>query len=225
MSNGEDVQAKRMYEDAIDAAVEHMMRQSHSGMLYFGDRKYDHTEAKMDHLTCFIGGLIGLGARNHTLPEQRTKQMLIAANVTNTCHESYARSETKLGPESFRFTREVEARAIQPRERYYMLRPEVVESYFYMWRLTKDQRYRDWAWEATMALQNYCRTENGFSGIRNVYDAKSPKDDVQQSFLLAETFKYLYLIFSDDSLLSIDQWIFNTEAHPLPIKGRNSAYP
>ena len=45
----------------------------------------------------------------------------------------------------------------------------------------------------------------------------SPKDDVQQSFFLAETLKYLYLTFCDDSVVSLDKWVFNTEAHPLPI--------
>ena len=36
--------------------------------------------------------------------------------------------------------------------------------------------------------------------------------------------QYLYLLFSDDELISLDQWVFNTEAHPLPIKGSNSMY-
>ena len=208
----------------MEAAIEHMLRQSKGGLSYFGERKYDRVEAKMDHLTCFVGGMLALGSLNHSLPEQQKRHMQIAANVTSTCHESYTRPDTKVGPESFRFTNEVEARAVRPGERYYMLRPEVIESYFYMWRLTKDQRYRDWAWEAAMGIQNNCRTEHGFSGIRNVYDLSSPKDDVQQSFLLAETFKYLYLIFSDESLMPLDQWVFNTEAHPLPVKGRNPAF-
>ena len=42
-------------------------------------------------------------------------------------------------------------------------------------------------------------------------------NDVQESFFLAETLKYLYLLFADDSLLPLDQWVFNTEAHPLPV--------
>ena len=37
------------------------------------------------------------------------------------------------------------------------------------------------------------------------------KDDVQQSFFLAETLKYLYLLFSDEHIISTDQWVFNTE--------------
>jgi len=65
--------------------------------------------------------------------------------------------------------------------------------------------------------------EGGYSGLRDVNILKS-YDDVQQSFFLAETLKYLYLLFSNDSLLDLDLWVFNTEAHPLPIKGVNPFY-
>ena len=68
-----------------------------------------------------------------------------------------------------------------------------------------------------------CKVEAGYSGIRNVNILKSA-DDVQQSFFLAETLKYLYLLFSDDNLLDLNQWVFNTEAHPLPVKGFNPLY-
>lgn len=96
-----------------------------------------------------------------------------------------------------------------------------------MWRLTKDRKYRDWAWDAVQALDQYCLVPDGegYSGIDNVDATKPKQDDVQQSFFLAETLKYLYLIFSDDTLLPLDQWVFNTEAHPLPIKNHNPAFP
>jgi len=58
-----------------------------------------------------------------------------------------------------------------------------------------------------------------------VYQLNPTKDDVQQSFFLAETLKYLYLLFSDDSVLPFDKWVFNTEAHPLPIKGTHISMP
>jgi mannosyl-oligosaccharide alpha-1,2-mannosidase len=103
-------------------------------------------------------------------------------------------------------------------ERYYLLRPEVVEAYFYLWRLTKEQKYRDWAWEAAQAIEKHCRTDSGFSGIRDVYESSPQKDDVQQSFFLAETLKYLYLTFSDDSVIPLDKYVFNTEAHPFRIR-------
>ena len=67
--------------------------------------------------------------------------------------------------------------------------------------------------------------ETGYTGIRNVYQFNPAKDDVQQSYFLAETLKYLYLLFSDDALLPLDQWVINTEAHPLPILSRNRRQP
>lgn len=42
-----------------------------------------------------------------------------------------------------------------------------------------------------------------------------------QSFFLAETLKYLYLLFSPPSVISLDEWVFNTEAHPLRIVTRH----
>ena len=103
------------------------------------------------------------------------------------------------------------------------MRPETVESYFVLWRLTKDPKYREWGWQVAQALELNCKVEGGYSGLRDVNILKS-YDDVQQSFFLAETLKYLYLLFSNDSLLDLDLWVFNTEAHPLPIKGVNPFY-
>jgi mannosyl-oligosaccharide alpha-1,2-mannosidase len=47
----------------------------------------------------------------------------------------------------YRFNEAVEAKALKSQEKYYILRPETVESYFIMWRLTHDQKYRDWGWD------------------------------------------------------------------------------
>lgn len=94
-----------------------------------------------------------------------------------------------------------------------------VEAYFYMWRLTKKQIYRDWAWEAVQAIEDECKCgENGYCGIKDVTANPRVQDDVQQSFFLAETMKYLYLIFCDDDVMSLDEWVFNTEAHAFPIQ-------
>lgn len=49
---------------------------------------------------------------------------------------------------SNRFSDAVEAKALKSQEKYYILRPETFESYFIMWRLTHDQKYRDWGWDA-----------------------------------------------------------------------------
>lgn len=60
-----------------------------------------------------------------------------------------------------------------------------------MWRLTGDQKYRDWGWDAAQAIETHCKAGpgGGYSGLRNVYSKDPQQDDVQQSFFLAETLK------------------------------------
>lgn len=64
------------------------------------------------------------------------------------CFDFLSLPATKLGPEAFRFDDGGEAMATRLSDRYYILRPEVIESYMYMWRLTHDPKYREWGWEA-----------------------------------------------------------------------------
>ncbi|XP_039497573.1 mannosyl-oligosaccharide alpha-1,2-mannosidase IA isoform X1 [Drosophila santomea] len=218
-----DEEAREMYDEAMLAILDKMVRTSPGGLTYVSDLKFDRLEHKMDHLACFSGGLFALGAATRQ-NDYTDKYMEVGKGITNTCHESYIRAPTQLGPEAFRFSEAVEARALRSQEKYYILRPETFESYFVLWRLTHDQKYRDWGWEAVLALEKHCRTAHGYCGLRNVYQQEPQKDDVQQSFFLAETLKYLYLLFSDDSVLPLDEWVFNTEAHPLPIKGANAYY-
>lgn len=217
-SGKEDVEARQMYDEAIVAIDQHMIKTSQGKLLYVSDLKYDRLEHKMGHLACFAGGMFALGAK--TLQNELSdRYMTIAAGLTNTCHESYDRSYTKLGPEAFHFIEGNEAKSLKNGEKYYILRPETFESYFVMWRLTKDPKYREWGWEAVQALEKYCRVPGGFTGLHNVYLVDPPQDDVQQSYFFAETLKYLYLLFSDDDLINLDEWVFNSEAHVLPIRG------
>uniref|UniRef100_A0A158P5Y7 alpha-1,2-Mannosidase n=1 Tax=Angiostrongylus cantonensis TaxID=6313 RepID=A0A158P5Y7_ANGCA len=147
---------------------------------------------------------------------RQTSTMQLAEELGRTCHESYIRTATHIGPEMFYFREDDEATSNYG-ENGYILRPEVIEGYFYLWRLTGKEKYRDWVWDAITSIDKYCRVEGGFAGLHNVYDPTKGHDDVQQSFFLAETLKYAYLTFTDKSVISLDQWVFNTEAHPLPI--------
>ena len=218
-----DTQLLDAYLETMDAVEKNMIRVSREGFTYIGELSYGYLNPKMGHLTCFAGGMFALTAM-HTAgilnDQKRSKYAKLAEEVTRTCHESYKQSFTGLGPEIFYFASETDdklASGIRSSSTAYILRPEVVESYFYLWRMTKNQKYRDWAWDAVQAIEKHCKTENGYSGISNVYDANPRKDDVQQSFFLAETLKYLYLIFSDDDVIPLDKFVFNTEAHPLLI--------
>uniref|UniRef100_A0A183CDP7 alpha-1,2-Mannosidase n=1 Tax=Globodera pallida TaxID=36090 RepID=A0A183CDP7_GLOPA len=141
----------------------------------------------------------------------------LAEQIGNTCHEAYRKTVTGIGPESFHFSPDAEAQATRISESYYILRPEAIEGWFYLWRVTGNEKYREWCWEAAQAIERHCRVEAGYSGIRNVNTERVEHDDVQQSFFLAETLKYLFLAFSDSTEMPLDQWVFNTEAHPFPI--------
>ncbi|XP_070691662.1 mannosyl-oligosaccharide 1,2-alpha-mannosidase IA isoform X2 [Pempheris klunzingeri] len=216
MSDKTDEDAKKMYYSALEAIEANLVQKSPGGLTYMAEWRGGILDHKMGHLACFSGGMIGIGADDGAL-EKRQHYLDLAAEITHTCHESYTRSATKLGPEAFRFDGGAEATATRLSDRYYILRPEVIESYMYMWRLTHDPKYREWGWEAVEALEQHCRVESGFSGIRDVYTMTVSHDNMQQSFFLSETLKYLYLLFSDDDLLPLEDWVFNTEAHPLPI--------
>ncbi|KAH0628591.1 hypothetical protein JD844_009937 [Phrynosoma platyrhinos] len=216
MSDKMDVEARKMYDDAIEAIEKHLIRKSSGGLTFIGEWKNGHLERKMGHLTCFAGGMFALGA-DGSRDDKAGHYLQLGAEIAHTCHESYDRTTLKLGPEAFKFDGGVEAVAVRQNEKYYILRPEVIETYWYMWRFTHDPKYRQWGWEAAQAIDKYCRVSGGFSGVKDVYSSAPTYDDVQQSFFLAETLKYLYLLFSSDDLLPLDHWVFNTEAHPLPV--------
>ncbi|CAI9735996.1 mannosyl-oligosaccharide 1,2-alpha-mannosidase IA-like [Octopus vulgaris] len=216
-----DTVARQMYDEAVMHIEATLLQTSKSGFKYLAEYKVNRVEHKMDHLACFAGGMFALGAEGSSDPK---KYIALGEEIARTCHESYNRSSTRLGPEAFRFEGHTEAKAMRQNEKYYILRPEVIETYFYMWRFTKNKKYREWGWDAVQALEAYCRTENGFSGIKDVYSQSPAQDDVQQSFFLAETLKYLYLLFSNDSLLPLDSWVFNTEAHPFPIQKSEASW-
>ncbi|KAM8959096.1 mannosyl-oligosaccharide 1,2-alpha-mannosidase IC isoform 3-T3 [Lycaon pictus] len=222
MSAKTDVEAKEMYYEALEAIETYLLNVSPGGLTYIAEWRGGILDHKMGHLACFSGGMIALGAED-AKEEKRAHYRELAAQITKTCHESYARSDTKLGPEAFWFNSGREAVATQLSESYYILRPEVVESYMYLWRQTHNPIYREWGWEVVMALEKYCRTEAGFSGIQDVYSSIPNHDNKQQTFFLAETLKYLYLLFSEDDMLSLEDWVFNTEAHPLPVNHSDSS--
>jgi len=217
-SDKADELSKEMFDEAMINVEQILMHNSSQGLTYLADRRGGILAHKMDHLACFTGGMFGLAAVNEEDEVMRKKWMHIAEEITKTCRMSYENTVTKLGPEIIRFDE-----LHNHFDKSFLLRPETVESYFVLWRLTKDPKYRDWGWQVVQALELNCKVEGGYSGLRSVNTFKS-FDDVQQSFFLAETLKYLYLLFSNDSLLDLDLWVFNTEAHPLPVKGVNSFY-
>ena len=95
----------------------------------------------------------------------------------------------------------------------YYLRPEIVESTYYLYRCTRAPEYRRMGEKLFNDFVRYCRTKNGYAALSDV--VTKTKRDEMDSFALAETFKYFYLLFASPDALKFDKVVFNTEAHPL----------
>jgi len=97
----------------------------------------------------------------------------------------------------------------------YALRPENLESCFYLYRATKDEQYLRMAKHMTDDILRNCKTIDGFAAVKNVRTMEL--EDSMESFFLAETMKYAYLIFAPENTLDLKKIVFTTEAHPLKI--------
>ena len=168
----------------------------------------------------------------------RPEELDMAAKLTNGCVWAYSSTKTGIAPDTFSllncksspfdcpwnekiFT---DAQRSQPHNnvpqaflkidrREFILRPEAIESVFIMYRTTGDPIWREKGWTMFTAIRDATHAKYGNAAISDVMDESAPKVDKMESFWLSETLKYFYLLFADPSLISLDEWVFNTEAH------------
>lgn len=95
----------------------------------------------------------------------------------------------------------------------YPLRPEIVESTYYLYQYTNDEKYIEMGASLFADFVKHCKTDVAYAGLKSVVTKE--KADNMQSFLFAETFKYYYLLFAPSNTLDFKKVIFNTEAHPI----------
>jgi len=186
---------------------------------------------------CFAGGNFILGG----LVLKEPKYVDFGIDLTAGCHETYIQTATKIGPELFQW-QDSKASLKAPNNPgppsaqsafyqkagfwvnngQYVLRPEVIESYYYAYRATGDKKYQEWAWDAFLAVNKTCAIGSGYSAVA---DVTAPYGgafyDNQESFWFAEVLKYSYLIQAEDSDFQVkfsdNKFVFNTEAHPLRV--------
>ncbi|TGZ84482.1 family 47 glycosyl hydrolase [Ascodesmis nigricans] len=235
-----------MYHEAVAGIRKHLVAKSHpSHLTYIGElpkgiRGSDSLSPKMDHLVCFIPGMLALGAtgglpipvarKDPKYSTRNEEDLHLAKELMHTCYNMYAVTKTGLAPEIVYFnTEHPEPREedvmdpsqdiiIKPRDAHNLQRPETVESLFVMWRITGDEMYREWGWKIFQAFVNHTKVETGgYTSLESVMDIPVRQRDNMESFWLAETLKYFYLLFSPDDILPLDKIVFNTEAHPLPV--------
>lgn len=157
---------REMYDKAMDGMHAELLQVSTpSNLTYIADKSTGtgSMDYKMDHLVCFMGGLLALGAYTDPtgLDSARAQRDLKTAKaLTYTCYQMYARMETGISPEWIRF-REGNDFGPGPSGSHYLLRPETVESLFILNQLTGDPVYREWGWEIFQSIEKYCRTPHG----------------------------------------------------------------
>lgn len=245
---GDDLYSRkyaRMFTYAMDTAEKHIffrpMNPDDLDILLSGTaiaRNGNSTlRAESEHLACFLGGTLAMGGKvlgnNHYLG--------IAEKLTNGCVWAYRVSpsgimsencQTIPCPTTSRCTWNETlwqglSGGIFPkgfvgaRDTHYYLRPEAIESVFYLYRITGDTKYQDIAWEMFKSIDKQMRTQFGNTALIDVFANPAGQGDSMESFWFAETLKYLYLIFSPSELISLDDYVFNTEAHPFRIPKRN----
>lgn len=101
------------------------------------------------------------------------------------------------------------------RDKRYLLRPEAIESVMIMYRITGHEEYLDHAWDMFTSIVRATRTSFANGQVSDVTaNPPAEPEDKMESFWFGETLKYFYLIFSPPDMISLDEWVFNTEAHP-----------
>lgn len=130
-------------------------------------------------------------------------------------------------PTTKRSRAEVEARGFWTVDPSFTWNPSYFQSLFYAWRVTGEKRYREWAWDAFRALQRECKTQYGYAGLKDVMDAavkgeptkkgeaaRKWTDEVSGGDVL-QCFRWLWLIFSDTEIGSLDKWVFTSSGNML----------
>ncbi|KAJ9537567.1 hypothetical protein OSB04_030300 [Centaurea solstitialis] len=200
--------------DINERSTELGRRTAPSSYTYISEKIGNSLIDKMDELACFAPGMIALGSSGYG-PADSTKFLNLAEELAWTCYNFYQSTPTKLAGENYFFH---SGQDMTVGTSWNILRPETVESLFYLWRLTGNKTYQEWGWNIFQAFEKNSRVESGYVGLKDVNTGV--KDNMMQSFFLAETLKYFYLLFSPPSVISLDEWVFNTEAHPLKIVTR-----
>ena len=208
------------------------------------------------HLSCFAGGMVALGAKIFEQPEE----LDTARQLVEGCLWAYETMPSGIMPEIFTaiqchdgdfsnctWSEEnwhdgvsahinkdalIDPQPVESAQRVimqnnlptgmvdipdsrYLLRPEAIESVFVLYRITGDKTLQDRAWKMFQAIETATKTEIAYASIKDVNEEQPELLDSMESFWTAETLKYFYLMFSEPDLLSLDDYILNTEAHPL----------
>lgn len=192
----DDKDCARMWQESVRAIDKYLADERPNG-LWFGYADMNSGQRKQTHygaLDAFYPAVLALGDDVHR-----------AAQLQDSSYRMW--NVAGIEPETLDYA------AMKITSPGYELRPEIIESTYYLYHYTHDAKYLGMGKTYVESLVKYCRTDEAYAALADVR-SKQKKDDME-SFFFAETLKYLYLLFAPESTLEFDSVIFNTEAHPL----------
>jgi mannosidase alpha-like ER degradation enhancer 2 len=192
----DDPDFREMWEESV-GAVNQYLSDEVDGRLWYGQSDMntgERTATRFGALDAFWPGVLALGG-----------DLDRGARLMESVHLMWTRFDVE--PEQMDYsTMEVVSGG-------YPLRPEALESAYILYTLTGEERYKAMGWDIFQRIVEWCRNDVGFAHLEDVRTKE--QSDAMESFFLAETLKYAYLLFAEEGTLNFDEVIFNTEAHPL----------
>merc|ERR1712242_357187 len=131
-----------------------------------GQKEGNRVTDQFDHLVCFMGGALALSAINGN-----KEHMVYGEELTKTCNAIYG-TPSGLAPEIVYFSQSEASHDfdIHSRDKHNLLRPETVESLFYLWRITKDEKYRVWGYRIFEAFREFTKMDGPHGGYGSIND-------------------------------------------------------
>ncbi len=191
-----DKEMKEMWDVSIPAIKKYLADETPNG-LWFGHADMvtgKRTKTWFGALDAFFPGTLVLAGDVETAEE-----------LQESCLKMWNRHGIE--PEDFDYAR---MEAARPR---YFLNPEIMESAYYLYQSTRDPKYLEMGKTFLDSLKAYCRLDEGYSELKSVLTKE--RSDRMESYFLAETLKYLYLLFAPPETVELTKTVFNTEAHPI----------
>lgn len=192
----DDADCLKMWQTSISAVNQYVADDTPNG-LWYGEVDMNTGKRTGTHFGALHAFFPGLLALSGDLPR--------AARLEDSCYKMW--TTFGIEPEVIDYSN------MKVLYRGYELRPEIIESAYYLEHFTKEPKYSDMGRTFFDGLTKYCRTEVGYAALKDV-EKKTQRDDME-SFFLAETLKYLFLLYAPPDTVNLKTTVFNTEAHPL----------
>jgi len=202
----DDKDCAKMWQESLPAINKYLADQTPTG-LWYGEA--DMTTGARKGTT--YGSLDAFFPAVLVLSDDITR----AAQLQDSGYKMW--NTTGIEPERFDY---IQMQVVSPG---YPLRPEIIESTYYLYHATHDDKYLAMGQTYLNNLIKYCRTKDAYAALADVRSKK--KANGMESFFFAETLKYLYLLFAPESALDFNAVIFNTEAHPLKRSALTNQHP